>query len=279
MASWTAPTTRSSGDLITASNWNTDLTENLKYLKDSPTLDGGLTVGSNASVHTITVTGTSSGTGGGAQVTVKNNTTDVLNLGNESNILGTAYSDAGYVYGGTGLKLGTGGNTRVTIDSAGVVTLNTGQLAFPASQNASSGANTLDDYEEGTYTPTWTSAGTAPALGNGTITGQYVKVGQIVWASVVLTAGSTTTFGNNANAWTFSLPFTAGASTPVYAIGSCDDTGTKGYGSYVFLAAGGTTVTLTPMPDTTNGSVCSTTPFTWGNTDTLRFTITYRASA
>lgn len=30
---WTAPTTRSTGDLITASIWNTDLTDNLSYLK------------------------------------------------------------------------------------------------------------------------------------------------------------------------------------------------------------------------------------------------------
>jgi len=30
---WTAPTTRSTGDLITASIWNTDLKDNLDYLK------------------------------------------------------------------------------------------------------------------------------------------------------------------------------------------------------------------------------------------------------
>ena len=30
---WTNPTTRSTGDLITASHWNTDLTDNLDYLK------------------------------------------------------------------------------------------------------------------------------------------------------------------------------------------------------------------------------------------------------
>ena len=28
---WTAPTTRATGDLITASNWNTDLVNNLLY--------------------------------------------------------------------------------------------------------------------------------------------------------------------------------------------------------------------------------------------------------
>jgi hypothetical protein len=45
MATWTAPTTRSTGFLITASVWNTDIVENLKYLKDSPVFDGDVTVG------------------------------------------------------------------------------------------------------------------------------------------------------------------------------------------------------------------------------------------
>lgn len=31
---WTTPTTRSTGDLISASNWNTDLVNNLKYLRE-----------------------------------------------------------------------------------------------------------------------------------------------------------------------------------------------------------------------------------------------------
>jgi len=43
MATYTAPTTRSSGVLITASIWNTDLVENIKYLKDAPTFDGVVT--------------------------------------------------------------------------------------------------------------------------------------------------------------------------------------------------------------------------------------------
>ena len=66
----------------------------------------------------------------------------------------------------------------VTIDD---ITLNNGQVAFPASQNASADANTLDDYEEGTYTVTITP------LTSGTITltaanntGSYVKVGEII---------------------------------------------------------------------------------------------------
>jgi hypothetical protein len=57
------------------------------------------------------------------------------------------------------------------------VYLVTGQLRFPATQNASADANTLDDYEEGTWTATYTS---------GTLAGQtctYTKIGRMVMAS------------------------------------------------------------------------------------------------
>jgi len=52
-------------------------------------------------------------------------------------------------------------------------------ITFPATQSASSNANTLDDYEEGTFTPTLTGSGG----GAGTYTardGIYVKVGKMV---------------------------------------------------------------------------------------------------
>lgn len=47
------------------------------------------------------------------------------------------------------------------------------------------------------YTPTWTSSGTAPALGNGTLTGQYRRsaTSDIVHWWLRLLIGSTTTFG------------------------------------------------------------------------------------
>jgi hypothetical protein len=50
-------------------------------------------------------------------------------------------------------------------------------ITFPATQSASSNANTLDDYEEGTWTPAYVNIGT------GTYTtqfGRYTKVGRLV---------------------------------------------------------------------------------------------------
>lgn len=45
MATYTAPTTRTTGALISASIWNTDIVENLKYFKDAPVFDGDVSVG------------------------------------------------------------------------------------------------------------------------------------------------------------------------------------------------------------------------------------------
>lgn len=60
-----------------------------------------------------------------------------------------------------------------------------GQIKFPATQNASADANTLDDYEEGAWTPTVTSAG--GSITSYTSSGQYVKVGKKVTLSFQIT--------------------------------------------------------------------------------------------
>jgi len=51
-------------------------------------------------------------------------------------------------------------------------------ITFPATQSASSDANTLDDYEEGTWTPVVTSQ--SGSITSYTATGSYTKVGRIV---------------------------------------------------------------------------------------------------
>ena len=55
-----------------------------------------------------------------------------------------------------------------------------GQVAFPASQLASSGANTLDDYEEGTWTPVIGGTGGQSGQSYATQAGTYAKCGQLV---------------------------------------------------------------------------------------------------
>lgn len=59
-----------------------------------------------------------------------------------------------------------------------------GQLSFPATQNDSTNVNTLDDYEEGTWTPALTFGGGATGLTYSSRTGVYTKIGNLVFAAL-----------------------------------------------------------------------------------------------
>jgi hypothetical protein len=76
-------------------------------------------------------------------------------------------------------------------------------ITFPATQSASADANTLDDYEEGTWTVTavgGTSAGTTTYAARA---GNYTKIGNIVTANGYLVISGMTGTGN----MLISLPF------------------------------------------------------------------------
>ena len=78
-----------------------------------------------------------------------------------------------------------------------------GQIKFPSTQNPSSDVNTLDDYEEGTWTP---------SLGGNTTysvqSGTYVKVGKKVFAQGQVFV---TTQGTGSTTVISGLPFAAAA--------------------------------------------------------------------
>ena len=56
-------------------------------------------------------------------------------------------------------------------------------ITFPATQSASSDANTLDDYEEGTWSPTIIGTTTAGTVSYNSRQGRYTKIGNIVTIS------------------------------------------------------------------------------------------------
>lgn len=95
---------------------------------------------------------------------------------------------------------------RVTISSAGVVSMTglldlsaaaAGQIKFPASQNASADANTLDDYEEGTWTPTVTADGGSSGQTYADQIGRYIKIGRMVYAGFTVTLSAKGTLTGN----------------------------------------------------------------------------------
>jgi len=70
---------------------------------------------------------------------------------------------------------------------SGTISSGTG-IAFPATQSASSDANTLDDYEEGTWTPTLITTGTnfTSVTYNAATSGKYTKIGNMVYVQGIM---------------------------------------------------------------------------------------------
>ena len=79
-------------------------------------------------------------------------------------------------------------------------------IKFPATQVASTDANTLDDYEEGTYTPTISFGGGSTGVAYGLQDGFYQKIGRMVKIDFRLTL---TSKGSSTGVARVSLPFTA----------------------------------------------------------------------
>jgi hypothetical protein len=109
-----------------------------------------------------------------------------------------------------------------------------GAISFPATQVASAGANDLDDYEEGTWTPTITaSSGTFTTVSG---SGRYTKVGRLVTVQVSITI---TTVGTASGGIVFTLPFTANGSGGWILAGR--EFNSTGKMLQAIISAGGTT--------------------------------------
>lgn len=134
----------------------------------------------------------------------------------------------------------------------------------------------------GTATIGSTGAGTDWAIGNGTIQNRYQKIGRMVFQEIVVTFGTTTTFGTKDLLLNFSP---ASVSPNDRNIGHlvCNDVSTanKWYG---FAFQGQTTqaglaLLATTASPATGISITSTRPFTWVSTDSLAVQLFYEAAA
>jgi hypothetical protein len=123
------------------------------------------------------------------------------------------------------------------------------------------------------YTPVLTTSGTAPSLGNGTITGVYSRAGTVIIAEVDFTVGSTTTLGTGE--LRFSLPYTRSSGQ------------TSITGQAIIFPAGGSTqytaavqivgaVGYVRLIRDTSGIVSGTSPATLTTGSNIRIGITYR---
>jgi hypothetical protein len=122
------------------------------------------------------------------------------------------------------------------------------------------------------YTPSWTSTGTAPAIGNGSLVGAYRIDGKTLFIRLRMVAGSTTTFGTGS--WSFSLP--AGVTSVTGTQQYITARGVDVSASANYSGSGRVVSAATAIEGIHIGSgtafISNTTPFTWANTDEFHMT-------
>ena len=145
-----------------------------------------------------------------------------------------------------------------------------GRIKFPATQNASSDANTLDDYEEGTFSVTaaFTTPGTS-SWSAVTGTGVYTKIGNRVDFAINFTGTPTIGTGSgNVNFSGFPFTFAASPGFQVFTAGGMNNQWTWPAGRttvYGQGAAGASTIQLGSAGTGTGSSTFAASNMTTGN--------------
>jgi hypothetical protein len=133
------------------------------------------------------------------------------------------------------------------------------------------------------YTPSWVSGGVAPAIGNGSLTGQYTQVNKMVFGRMFLVAGSTTVFGTGS--YNFGLPVAAKIQSNFAAILSegylyDSNVGNAYKASATYIAGSGTTFRPQVYSNASQAFqvISSTTPVTLAINDEISISFCYEAA-
>ncbi|HBO5314579.1 TPA: hypothetical protein L4W78_004361, partial [Pseudomonas aeruginosa] len=124
-----------------------------------------------------------------------------------------------------------------------------------------------------TYTPTWTQSTATPSIGNGTLTGNFVRSGHMCHLQLELIAGSTTSFGDSGSAYRFSLPMPAHLSFNQrgFPVRIYDSSAGADFTGWASIAAGSSEFTISFGGQ----QVRASSPMTWANGDTLQCSFSY----
>lgn len=165
---------------------------------------------------------------------------------------------------------GVAGNPTLTIPDAvtlvtptvtGLLTASGGQIAFPATQVPSADANTLDDYEEGTWTPTLTTTGVnfSSVTYDAVTAGKYTKIGRVVFVEGKLRTDAVTVGSATGTVLIGGFPFTAGAApNGCVAIGGSTQSWNAQNPLHLTMIAATTTAQLYHRTAVTGGTVANT---------------------
>jgi hypothetical protein len=284
--------------------------------------DGGLTLAGTLSAGATTVTTLTASGNAAINTTLPTiNTVDgallvgsqgsIMCFSNEVDVGHNFYYNSGWKYRTTDtasqLTMGNSGvpflfqytasgtaDTAITwseagrIDASGNWNFQAKSLTTTGTVIVGSGSAGTDYIASGTYTPTWTSTGTAPAIGNGVLEGVWKRVGDMCTVTIVMEAGSTTTFGTGNYRW--SLPFAAASRAALTGpgnqlvgngVGTVSDAGVGYqdifagaiYNSSSAIARSGGSASIGTFTD-----VGATYPMTWATGDSISFTFSYETA-
>jgi hypothetical protein len=170
--------------------------------------------------------------------------------------VGVVGGDDLYIAGGaTGLRFDSGVGKIYPTSGSGTVNDNTvdiGETNYRFKDLYLSGgvylggtgsANKLDDYEEGTFTPTYTVAGGGTAgTVTGTNVGTYTKVGRVV--NVAVTSHYVPTSGTVPTSYSMTLPFAVGVLGGQSGNGSGQEVAQTGVSVFVSVGNNATTAVI-----------------------------------
>lgn len=128
-----------------------------------------------------------------------------------------------------------------------------------------------------TYSVSWTTDGSSPSVGNGSLDGSYVKTGKTVSFTIRLEFGSTTNPGTSE--WHFGLPVTAASAARGTFV--CPAWGTENgitYYSGTAFNLDDTDLVVVLDGQATAGA-SGTLPFTWDTGDVLTISGTYESDS
>jgi hypothetical protein len=148
--------------------------------------------------------------------------TSVANTQITGNIASSQITSNPTLYGNVSVTgvIGVGGATPSTSGSG---------ITFPASQSDSSNANTLDDYEEGTWSPnvdTFTNMTGTPSYS----AAKYTKIGNKCFFTVNVSGLTVTTNGSTTRFY-ITFPFTASNSDALFLTAVPNNGGVLGAGT------------------------------------------------
>ena len=131
-------------------------------------------------------------------------------------------------------------------------------ITFPAAISASSDVNTLDDYEEGTFTPIIVPSSGSITTQSGA--GSYVKVGRLVTLYYRVTLTTVGTAAGTMQMTSFPFATTSGGGSDSPASGIVRENGVTGVAYQIVIGPNATTALLftlltNAVPPYTNGYV------------------------